>query len=200
VSKGGVMTSAVANSQPVKLCKDCRHCTEDQWGMKCSHPEVPLDDLATGERKYADHARRFGPCGRSGRLFESKQSHRSALELQMQQQLSQLSQAAYQNHLNALAQRGRAAIQNGQLGSLVGYGTDPVCTVGYDVSAPTDITLAVATSAPAEWAKPAEPEPHPFLAEKPVSSWKFTAPSWRHLLACLVFGGLLALGVRMLLL
>lgn len=64
------------------------------------------------------------------------------------------------------------------------------------------MTLAALSSAPAEWAKPAEPEPdiHPFLQNKPRSHWKFSPPSWRSLLAFLVFGGLIAFGVRMLLL
>lgn len=44
---------------------------EDFWGMKCHHPDIPLDDLATGARQYASIVRRHNPkCGADAKLFE----------------------------------------------------------------------------------------------------------------------------------
>lgn len=68
------MASASANSQSLKLCKECRHSELDYLldAYRCGHPDVEPLDLGSGEKRLADSARRYGACGRSARLFESR--------------------------------------------------------------------------------------------------------------------------------
>lgn len=181
----------------VKLCKDCVHFRMIEYMGRCAHPNVEPRDLGTGELAFADSVRKHGVCGRAAKLFDPKPDYVSEhIRLQQQamlgmQNLAQYQSQALQNRLVMQAPRA-VAYGNAFAGLVSGYET----TV-----APSDITLAVATSAPAEWGKPAEPEPdiHPFLQEKPRSHWKFSTPDGWTVLAILLSGALVVTGAWMVL-
>jgi hypothetical protein len=63
----------------VRLCKDCKFSKSGFAWIVCTHPKVPLDDLATGEHKMASSVRNYGPCGKSGAYFESKRASTPAI-------------------------------------------------------------------------------------------------------------------------
>ena len=69
-------------TEPIRLCKDCRHYKRDWFASitgfgdtfdLCLHPLV-TGNVVTGKSngRYCDSARKYQECGLGGKLWEAK--------------------------------------------------------------------------------------------------------------------------------